>query len=342
MPRDATVSVIIPCRDAAPFLAETIESVLAQRHAPVEPIVVDDGSRDGSWSIARSYGERVRAVRQEGRGACGARNRGARLATGAYVMFLDADDVIAPDALGALVDALGAHRDRVALCAWSWLVRAGVRWTVAPGLPPAPPGGDAIGGWLAGWYAPPCAVLWPRAAFERTGGWDETVVADQDGDLMLRALIGGLGITVAAGGHAYYRDHGTARASVSKDISPEALRSRRRVIERAARLLREDGRDGRYAVPIGQAYHRLARMAYDVDPSFARDCARRAAALAGGGAAVGRPAHRLFCRLVGLERERRIARVVRGTGVLRATRRLRGALRPSYTGARERGPDAAP
>lgn len=341
MRRDARVSVVIPCRNAEPFLAEAIESVLAQRGVEVETVVVDDGSSDASWRIAQSYGGRIVAVRQEGRGACHARNSGARLATGTHLMFLDADDVLGAGALAALLGALDGRTDRVAACGWSWLVRAGRWWRVVPGLPLEPPQGDAVAGWLEGWYVPPCAVLWPREAFEATGGWDETVLADQDGDLMLRALIGGVAIAAAAGGHAYYRDHGSARMSVSKDISAAALRSRREVIDRAAARLREDGRFEIYRLSIGRAYHRLAKMAYDADPAFALACDRAAARLAGRDAIAGHRAHRVLCRLVGLDRERRFARAVRRTGVLRLGRRVRRSFLTRYGGAASAGGVAA-
>ncbi|HEX7119992.1 MAG TPA: glycosyltransferase [Longimicrobiales bacterium] len=333
MAREARVSVVIPCKDAEAFLAETVESVLAQRGVAVEPIVVDDGSGDGSWRIARSFGDRVRAVRQASRGACHARNHGARLASGRWLMFLDADDLVTDDTLAALVDALDGRTDRVAGCAWSWLVRAGARWRIRQGLPVAAPAGDALGAWLGGWYIPPCAVLWPREAFFRAGGWDESILADQDGDLMLRALIAGVGIAIADGGHAYYRDHGAARLSISKNISPAALRSRLQVVDRAAELLRADGRFERYRPALGKAYHRLAKLAYDADRGFALDCERRAQALAGRQAIAGHAAHRVLCRWIGLDRERRIARVVRRTGVLRLGRRIRISFRPAYGGS---------
>lgn len=332
MRHDVRVSVVIPCRNAEQFLAEAIESVLAQRGVEVETVVVDDGSTDGSWRIARSYGGRIVAVRQEGRGACHARNSGARLATGTHLMFLDADDVLGAGALVALVDALEGRTDRVAACGWSWLVRVGRWWRVRPGPGLEPPQGDAIAGWLEGWYVPPCAVLWPREAFEATGGWDEMVLADQDGDLMLRALIGGMRIAAAVGGHAYYRDHGTARLSVSKNISAAALRSRREVIDRAAARLREDGRFERYRLSIARAYHRLAKMAYDGDRDFALECHREGARLAGRDAITGHRAHRTLCRLVGLDRERRFARAVRRTGALRLGRRVRRSFLPRYSG----------
>ena len=59
-----TVSVVIPCYNAAPFLRETLDSVLAQTHPALEVIVVDDGSTDDSSAITESYGPPVRVIRQ--------------------------------------------------------------------------------------------------------------------------------------------------------------------------------------------------------------------------------------------------------------------------------------
>ncbi|HLL84058.1 MAG TPA: glycosyltransferase family 2 protein, partial [Longimicrobium sp.] len=176
------VSVVTPCYNAAPFVAETIESVLAQTHPAVEQIVVDDASTDGSWEVVERYAaahpHRVRAVRLEAnRGGSHARNRGAELARGEMVMFLDADDTIAPDTLGALAEGAGGHAGSIAYCPWerSKLAPGGDWVATPPDVPlPSPDPDEALRGWLAGSsWVPPCAVLWTRAAYERTGGWDE-------------------------------------------------------------------------------------------------------------------------------------------------------------------------
>jgi glycosyltransferase involved in cell wall biosynthesis len=86
------VSVIIPVYNGEPFLGEAIESVLAQTYHPIEVIVVDDGSTDGSAQVVLGF-ESVRYDLQSHQGAAAARNRGVGLAKGEFIAFLDADDV---------------------------------------------------------------------------------------------------------------------------------------------------------------------------------------------------------------------------------------------------------
>ncbi|HKS27229.1 MAG TPA: glycosyltransferase [Pyrinomonadaceae bacterium] len=103
------VSVIIPCYNQGHYLSEAIESVLNQSYPHFEIIVVDDGSTDNTGDVARGYKE-VKLLSQEnqGRPAVG-RNRGLRESSGRYVVFLDADDHLLPDALEIGVRLLEAH-----------------------------------------------------------------------------------------------------------------------------------------------------------------------------------------------------------------------------------------
>ena len=89
-------SVVIPVYNGERYLAEAIESALAQTHTPFELIVVDDGSTDASRAVAESYAPRVRVVSQSHRGIGAARNRGLAEVRGDWVAFLDADDVWEP------------------------------------------------------------------------------------------------------------------------------------------------------------------------------------------------------------------------------------------------------
>jgi glycosyltransferase involved in cell wall biosynthesis len=86
------VSVIIPVYNGERFLAEAIESVAAQAYRPVEIIVVDDGSTDGSPAIAKKYPD-VRYTYQSHQGLAAALNHGVKLAGGSFLAFLDADDL---------------------------------------------------------------------------------------------------------------------------------------------------------------------------------------------------------------------------------------------------------
>src|SRR4051794_33568080 len=94
-----SVSVIVPVHNGAEFLAEALNSLLAQTRRPDQIIVVDDGSTDGSADVASRFGTEVTLVRQENRGPSSARNRGLDLASGSHVGFLDADDLWVPDCL---------------------------------------------------------------------------------------------------------------------------------------------------------------------------------------------------------------------------------------------------
>lgn len=100
------VSVMMVVFNGGPYLREAIDSVLAQSYEPVELIVVDDGSDDGSGQVAQSYLPRLRYVFQDRAGIGAARNRAVELATGEYLTFLDADDRFVPDALARQVDVL--------------------------------------------------------------------------------------------------------------------------------------------------------------------------------------------------------------------------------------------
>src|ERR1700688_447700 len=93
------VSIVIPCYNAKRFLAETLESALAQSYPHTEIIVVDDGSTDGTAALIGAYADRVKAEFGPNRGVSAARNRGTALAAGEFIQYLDADDLLISDAI---------------------------------------------------------------------------------------------------------------------------------------------------------------------------------------------------------------------------------------------------
>jgi glycosyltransferase involved in cell wall biosynthesis len=98
-PTAPLISVIIGVYNAERYLAEAIDSVLAQSYSRVELIVVDDGSTDRSGEIADAYGDAVRSIHQANGGMAASRNRGLEEARGSYLSFLDADDRFPRDKL---------------------------------------------------------------------------------------------------------------------------------------------------------------------------------------------------------------------------------------------------
>lgn len=269
------VSVIVPCYNAAPYLGQALGSALAQSRSPDEVIVVDDGSTDGSPEIAESFGGCVRVVSERRGNAPETRNRGAALATGEALLFLDADDVLGPWAVEALLDTL---RDKggIAACSWSRLERVGGRWVRRPpSCAPRSPREDALSAWLQGWYHPPCSVLWTREAYEHTGGWDARARVNNDGDIMMRALALGIPLHVTTGGEAFYRRLPNGEASLSgRRFGPEGLKARVWVVRRVAEMLESQGRLTPYHGAFDVAFGRIALDCGAENPEIAESALR--------------------------------------------------------------------
>jgi glycosyltransferase involved in cell wall biosynthesis len=97
------VSIIIPCFNVEPFVAECIESALAQTYSDTEIICIDNNSTDNTWKVISAYAQKylgkIIADKESKRGAPAARNKGLSLAKGEWIQFLDADDLLMPTKL---------------------------------------------------------------------------------------------------------------------------------------------------------------------------------------------------------------------------------------------------
>lgn len=197
MSESRLASVVIPAFEAERFLGEAIESVLAQDYSPVETIVVDDGSGDGTAAVARSYaGRGVTVIEQENRGPAAARNRGFAASRGEFVAFHDADDTIPPEKLSIQVgEMLADPAIGCVLAEQELLVEEGAElpfWAEGSPVPtvmPAKPEELAEEPDVH-----PMTMVVRRAVFERVGGFDEEMRAAEDFDWMLRAAEQGVGI----------------------------------------------------------------------------------------------------------------------------------------------------
>lgn len=96
---DPKVSVVISTYNHASFIAESIDSVLAQTYRDFEVIVIDDGSTDNTEEVLKPYLDRIRLIKQENSGLPVARNAGIKEAKGEYIAFQDSDDIWLPDKL---------------------------------------------------------------------------------------------------------------------------------------------------------------------------------------------------------------------------------------------------
>lgn len=185
----ALVSAIIPTYNYARFVGRAVDSVLAQTYSPVECIVVDDGSTDDTPQVLASYGDRIRAIRQDNRGLSGARNAGIAAARGRYIALLDADDAWKPEKLARQVAAIEGDPDVGAVgCAYE--VTDEIHAPRAVALRPTPPQLPARLRRIAlreSWVeASGSGALVPRRIFDELGVFDEQLRAAEDWDMWLR------------------------------------------------------------------------------------------------------------------------------------------------------------
>ncbi len=220
------VSVVIPAYNAGRFLAETLESVFAQTHEPLEVIVVDDGSTDATADIARRFPVNLLSGSNGGRSV--ARNRGVEASAGQLIAFCDADDVWLPTRVERQVELLGENPDvDIASCL--------IEVFVEPGIDPP------------SWLRPvdletrrgmqPSALLVRRSLLRRVGLFDPQYVISQDADWIARALGSGASMGFVEEALVRYRIHDQNSVHDRRLVWTETFR----VLRSAAARARERG-----------------------------------------------------------------------------------------------------
>jgi glycosyltransferase involved in cell wall biosynthesis len=179
------VSVVIPVYNGERYLADAIQSVLDQTYQNFEVIVVDDGSTDGSAEVAKKFGEAIRYLHQANGGVCKARNTGIAAARGAYIAFLDQDDLWLSEKLGVQVAYLDSHLEVGAVYCQSQVLENG---EVRSDLYYIELVKDDLVGVMRG----PCLLMTTtmirREVLQKIGGFDEAFfgAGTEDMDLTLR------------------------------------------------------------------------------------------------------------------------------------------------------------
>jgi len=205
------VSVVIVCYNQAHYLGEAIESALGQTYCPLEVLVVDDGSTDDTSEVAAAYSA-VRYIRQTNRGLAAARNAGLHFCMGEYVLFLDADDKLLPNAVHAGIDCFFESPEAA-------FVFGGYRNIFSDGSPaPTSPRQlvesrhywHLLQGNFIGMHG---AVLYRWSALDKAGGFDESLKACEDYELYLR-MTQNMPVRAHRETIAEYRQHDT---NMSKD-----------------------------------------------------------------------------------------------------------------------------
>ncbi len=303
------VSVIVPCYNAAPWIAAAIASVRAQTWPHREIIVVNDGSTDTSLAAARACaGPDLTVLDQPNRGASATRNAGLRAARGRYIQFLDADDLLAPDKLALQVRVLAAAGP-LALASGEW-----ARFQTDPATAHFRPESN----WRdltaveflqlfleEGRMMHPAAWLAPRALLDAAGPWDETLSLNDDGEYFARVMLRASGIRFCAGARSLYRSNLQQSLSGRKD--PRSLASLHRSFDLTLGYLAAADASPRTRAALAYGWKCLAFELYPGRPDLAADAERRSRAL--GGSARPLPAggrFQLAARLLGWRLAKRL------------------------------------
>lgn len=176
------VSVIVPIYNAAPYLKETLDSIMASTYRPLEVIMVDDGSRDDSLQIAQDFcalHPECRVISQPNQGVSVARNNAIRNANGVYILPVDADDKIANTLIEKAVQVIENNDDiRVVGCRCWMFGAVDKEWKL-------PPFSHAL---LARKNMIPATALYRKADWERCGGYCEEEIYREDWDFWLSMM----------------------------------------------------------------------------------------------------------------------------------------------------------
>ena len=221
-----TVSVIVPAYNAGQHLGAALRSALAQSAPPAEIIVVDDGSTDDTGAVATAFGPPVRVVRQDNAGPAAARNHGARLATGEWLAFLDADDAWLPRRLETQLAFAGRQPDVLL-----WCGKTTGMGTTDGGQQTAdhrPQTTDqcrelALEAFALQNPVATTTVLLRRAAFGQAGGFDERFRGPEDYDLWMRVAALGRVVEILEP-LARYREEPGSLSLDERRFLPEVLR----------------------------------------------------------------------------------------------------------------------
>ncbi len=245
--RDPLISVIVIFRNERAFIEEAVRSVLAQPHRPLELILVDDGSSDGSAdaALALEFGDvdPILVTRTTDHSAPAARNAGIARASGYYVMFLDGDDELVPDAIGPLLAHLRDNPDcDVVIGHRELVVEPGV--TVPRFLRHEGPGARRPHF---------MTMLVPASTLEITGGFDVRFAGNEDTEWVLRARLLELRLDVIEATVLRYRMHGDNTVYDLDALQRRQVRLLRHLITRRHEPLKVDLTSG---VTVGE--HRPA------------------------------------------------------------------------------------
>lgn len=241
MKNNPLVSIIIPLYNAENYIIDCISSLLQQTYKEIEIVIVDDGSSDNSLSIARQYeSEIVHVYSQKNKGACAARNYGFEMSKGEYVQFMDADDTIEKNKIELQIERLRSFdfdTKMLAFCRWQFIEDNNRTLDCHVCKDYFNPIDFLIDLILNQTWMYPHAYLVPREIVESVGGWDVTILKNQDAEFFSRVIESAKGLLFVDNTAANYRAY--TPGSLSKGMSYAKQESFLSVLIRISEIIRK-------------------------------------------------------------------------------------------------------
>lgn len=187
--KEKLVSIIIPAYNVGKYIAQTLDSILAQTYKNIEVIVVDDGATDNTKEIIEKYIKNksfIKLISQKNKGLAGARNTGLKHAAGEYICIFDSDDIMLPNKIEKQVEFLEEHQEcDLAYSNIYHFIDNNPNKTYLWKLPQY-----SLNAYrnllLHGNYINPNSVLFRRSVYDKYGGFDESIRSAEDWDYWLK------------------------------------------------------------------------------------------------------------------------------------------------------------
>jgi glycosyltransferase involved in cell wall biosynthesis len=211
------VSILIPAYNAQEFLSDTVRSALAQSWSRKEIIILDDGSRDETFAVARQFeAPNVKVLTQKNRGAAATRNAAYAMAQGDFIQWLDADDLLSPDKIACQMRAAERWGDKTLYSsAWAFFM---YRPQKARFTPTALWADMSPLEWMTrkmeqNLHMQTATWLVSRHLTEAVGPWNTQLLGDDDGEYFARVLMASESVKFLSEGKVYYRVTPSGRLS---------------------------------------------------------------------------------------------------------------------------------
>ncbi len=269
-----TISIIMPCYNAATHLPQSVGSVLTQTFNDWELIAVDDGSSDDTLAWLQTHTDpRLRIHTQTNQGVSAARNTGLRLARGRYIAFLDADDTWAPTFLEKLYRALQLDADAVlSYCGWQNIGLSGGQGNAY--IPPDYEKENKIATMLNSCPWPIHAALTSATIIKSAGGFSHRFTNAEDYALWLN-IASHHKITLVAEVLAFYHHHTGSQASKNRvKAAYDTWRVKREFIDQWPDIVKPLGAQRINALTHGELLKRAYTCYWDRDMEAARQIFR--------------------------------------------------------------------